>query len=82
MQQQALESIWTQLSPWGQDIVIYFLQRLRECNNDEERRIVLERMQSEIVLDNRTLEGSAVLHLCMQEMSLAALNSVEEEEDL
>jgi hypothetical protein len=82
MQQQMHESIWTQLSPLGQDIVIVCLQRLRECNNDDERRIVLERMHSEILLDNRTLEGSAVLHLCMQEISLATLNPVEEAEGL
>jgi hypothetical protein len=82
MQQQMLESIWAHLSPWGQDIVNYFLQRLQECNNDEERRIVLERMHSEILLDNRTLEGSAVLHLCMQEISLATLNPLEEAERL
>jgi hypothetical protein len=80
MQQQALESIWAQLSPLGQQFAISCLRSLQECSDDDYRRRLLEIMQMGIVLDNRKLEGSAVFHLCMQEISLATLNPVEEVE--
>jgi hypothetical protein len=82
MQQQALESIWAQLSPLGQQFAISCLRSLQECSDDDYRRRLLEIMQMGIVLDNRKLEGSAVFHLCMQEISLATLNPVEEAERL
>jgi hypothetical protein len=77
-----LESIWTQLSPLGQQFATSCLRSLEECSDDDKRRRLLEIMQMGIVLDNRTLEGSAVLHLCMQEISLATLNPLEEAERL
>jgi hypothetical protein len=75
MQQQALESVWTQLSPLGQQMVNICFQRLLECiNNVEERRRVLAHIESTVVIENRTLENSERLQEFMREIFQAAIN--------
>jgi precorrin-3B methylase len=75
MQQQALESVWTQLSPLGQQIVNICFQRLLECINDvEERRRVLALIEFTVAIENRTLENSERLQEFMREILQAAIN--------
>jgi hypothetical protein len=76
MQQKILESIWTQLSPLGQQTVLFYFYRLLECSNDEEKRIILERMKSNIVLDNSLLEDSEQLFQFMNVIRQTGINQV------
>jgi hypothetical protein len=74
MQQQAIESVWIQLSPMLQQTFIISFQQLCKCSNDvEERRRVLALIEFFVVLENRTLKNSEQFNRFMLEISRAAI---------
>jgi hypothetical protein len=76
MQQQILESIWTQLSPLGQHFVYVCFQRFLDSSSDDERRRSLVVMRVEIVLDNGALEGSERLSQFMSIIPQVGMNQM------